>query len=1070
MKSRVRRVLVWCMILVLATAAGALIFAYTYVTDTRTLTALIRAHAPKFFPTSNLKVEHVQLRPLLGLVELTRSTLTQQLGDESFASVSVPWIQVRCDTQSLWKGQFDPREIILAQPILRLTRRDGVHWNLEGLLADPFPTDIEMQPTVRVSRGTIELIEGDERALILHDVDLTFEPDAPMQFRFEGSAQGDALRHLDLAGILDVKTGQVTLTRCDLTGVSLTAEVRDRLPLEWRAAWDELGFSGGELDLTFENFALQRGAPIGPGYRVSLAMRGGVWSCPRLPFPLGEVAARARIVDGRLIVERAEGRYGKTDIVLNSAEIDLFAPDPLASAIRVDITARELELDGRLRQQLPDDLRALWDRFTLDGRDDLGRVTVRATLARAAPDAVLEQVVQVDLLDVALAYDGFAMPLEHLRGRMKLEGDTLTIEHVETVSNGSLLTIDGQISNLATDPTVVLDVEAGSVPIEEAGPLVSALPDSIRALVAQFHPTGTVRGKARIERSPSAQPNPDEPWGDVRVHASLSFNENCSMRWDGLRYPVRRLRGTVELSPQGCVFQDIQGENGVARVIASGRIEALAANQFAADVRLLARGLRFDQELRDALPREWQATWRVLNPIGTCKLDAHVVAGWPNQPDRTHLKIKVDREDEAQVVIMITPAPGTPGVVPGQKIQLPAMDTIRGEFEFDNGLVRMKDVGFEFRQAPVMFKSGSMLLRDTGQFDLDVHALEFSRLRLDAELRRNMPPLMASFAQKLDENKPLRAQGNLKISWSGNTNEPAVCSWDHVKILLNDIKILAGNGTVEHIHGELSDLSGRSDGRSLTVLGRIDADNLIVAGLQLSQVRSPLRIEAGQAYLEDVSAKFLDGDIHGQMFMTLEDIPEYRVAARLQGADLSRLAQSLPGKQELAGKLDAQLEISGVGADMRQVTGQGQAQIAQAELGKLPWYLQLVSQLNLSRDRRAAFDSGHVSFVIKDGAIELNPIKIVGDTLSLQGSGTIDSQGEIDLTFTPLAGRDEKLHIPGLSDLTREAGGQMLRITAKGPIGSPRITPTPVPAVNRRVSDMIRKVTERKNEREAARR
>jgi hypothetical protein len=193
--------------------------------------------------------------------------------------------------------------------------------------------------------------------------------------------------------------------------------------------------------------------------------------------------------------------------------------------------------------------------------------------------------------------------------------------------------------------------------------------------------------------------------------------------------------------------------------------------------------------------------------------------------------------------------------------------------------------------------------------------------------------------------------------------------------------------------------------------------------------------------------------------MSLSDTPEYQGWVRLTDADLARLAQSLPGRQELSGKLTAKLELTGSGADLRQISGSGSAQLSQADLGHLPWFLQLISPLNLSRDR-SAFDSGHVTFVIKDGALELDPIKITGNTISLQGRGTVDSQGEIDLQFTPLAGRDERLHIPGISDLTREASGQMIHITAKGPLGSPKFVATPLPGVQRRMGDIWRRVAD----------
>ncbi len=449
-----------------------------------------------------------------------------------------------------------------------------------------------------------------------------------------------------------------------------------------------------------------------------------------------------------------------------------------------------------------------------------------------------------------------------------------------------------------------------------------------------------------------------------------------------------------------------------------------------------------------------------MNPIGTCRLDAHVLAGWPDRADKTHLTIAVGSDDEAQVTLMIKPAPGTPGIVEGQKIELPSMRGVTGRFEYDNGLVLMDRVRFDFRGAPVSFVDGRMTLQETGQFDLQISKLAFSTLRLDAELRKIMPPLMATFAQKLDENKPLRGQGDLTISWSGDRNQPAVCTWEHVKLFLIDLRILAGNMVVEHIQGELNEVSGRADGQSLLLRGQLEADSLVIGGLQVSLLRTPLKVEAGKATLDDIQARFLDGDLKARVAFTLTNTPEYEGSATLTGANLKRLAESLPGRQELTGLLTSQVEFAGAGVDPRQISGSGTAQLTEADLGKLPWFLRLISDLKLSRGNGAAFDSGQVTFMIKDGALELNPIKITGNTLTLAGWGTIDTQGEIAFEFTPQAGRDGKFRIPGVSELTREASGQMFRITAQGPVGSPEVKLTPLPVVNRGVTDIWSKLSQ----------
>ena len=73
------------------------------------------------------------------------------------------------------------------------------------------------------------------------------------------------------------------------------------------------------------------------------------------------------------------------------------------------------------------------------------------------------------------------------------------------------------------------------------------------------------------------------------------------------------------------------------------------------------------------------------------------------------------------------------------------------------------------------FDHGTVFVENTGRFDLSVKDLWVKELRIDSDLRKKMPPLMAQFAQKLDDGQTFTARGDLKIGWSGQANEPAWC-------------------------------------------------------------------------------------------------------------------------------------------------------------------------------------------------------------------------------------------------------------------------------------------------------
>lgn len=1063
MRIRLRKLIVWGIVFVFAVLAGALGFAYVYITDSGTLVELINAKVPSFFPESQVEVERVQLRPLIGQVDIRQATMWQSVDGRAFNVARIPWLQVRCDLQALWRGKIDPREVIVAHPTLRVMRRRDGSWNLEGLLADPWPDNPDIRPVVRISKGVIELIDGQQPAMVLHDVELVLEPESSGVYRFEGHGQGDAFERLSLAGIVRTGDGRVELTQADLVGLTIADSLRNRLPREWQPLWDELGFKSGTVDLELEHLRCSRSANEPPSYALSLALHGAAWSCRRLPFPLSDLSASARIEDGRLAVLWAEGRYGKTHVRIHRAGLDLSAPEPTEGPLDLDVSVLDLELDGRLRAQLPLEARKVWDEFAPRDREDLGRISLRAQLAREAAGLPLARAVAIDLLDVAICYDLFPFPLEHLHGSMLWRGESLIISNIDTMIGGRPLTLRGVIDDLGPRARVKLDLTAEAMPVDEGSHLVQALPGDIRAIVRAFHPTGSVRGTAHIERHPPAAEAPVNPLDEVQVHATLDLNEGCSIRWDELPYPVRRLSGRIELNPRGCVFTNMQGENGVARIAARGRVETVGRGVFATDLTLRAVRLPFDQQLRESLPQTWKATWGLLNPDGTSTVDAHVVAGWPGKPDRTWLKIQVAREDEARLKLRLLPVPGTPGSDLGKWIELPTMQDVRGQFIFDNGVVTLSQAAFAFREAQIECDRGRLHLRETGQFDLRLEEMSVTRLRFDSELRRIMPPRLALFAQRLDEGKPLSLRTNLSIAWSGRAAEPAICAWDNGRVFFQDTAIVA-DVPLEHIQGRMVNLEGRSDGRTLAFTGALDIDSMIVAGQQVANLSTPVSVAEGKVVLSDVAARLLDGQIRGAAEMSIEATPEYRAWADLDGADLARFTQTVPGRQDLSGRLSGRVSVSGVGNDLRRLNGTGDAQLAQGDLGKLPWFVRLISPLNLSRESKAAFDSADLHFVIKDGSFHLEPIKVTGNTISLYGSGTIDPQGEVEMTLKPVYGRDERLHIPGISEMTREASAQVFIITAKGPIGSPRIGWNVLPGPTSRAINFVRRLGDRDEE------
>ena len=71
-------------------------------------------------------------------------------------------MNIRINTRKLAKGHLEAREVEVSQPTLRLRRRPDGTWNLDGLLADPWPGPWIETPPITIQNATLELIPDEE--------------------------------------------------------------------------------------------------------------------------------------------------------------------------------------------------------------------------------------------------------------------------------------------------------------------------------------------------------------------------------------------------------------------------------------------------------------------------------------------------------------------------------------------------------------------------------------------------------------------------------------------------------------------------------------------------------------------------------------------------------------------------------------------------------------------------------------------------------------------------------------------------------------------------------------------
>jgi hypothetical protein len=136
-RHRLKKILVWGTIVLLASLSGALWFAYQYVTDSATISRLVRAEAPKYLPGSVVDVGRSRVRPFAGEIHLLHLSIKQAIDGAPLEVVRVPWLNIRHNPRAVLDGRFELTEIVVAQPTLRIRRRRDGTWNSRGCSRTP---------------------------------------------------------------------------------------------------------------------------------------------------------------------------------------------------------------------------------------------------------------------------------------------------------------------------------------------------------------------------------------------------------------------------------------------------------------------------------------------------------------------------------------------------------------------------------------------------------------------------------------------------------------------------------------------------------------------------------------------------------------------------------------------------------------------------------------------------------------------------------------------------------------------------------------------------------------------
>lgn len=1028
----------------------------------------------ELFPQATIELDEVRY-DFGHEVGLTGFTLRPQQHD--LPIVNLPKVMVHINRDALIeRQQLEVLKVVVQSPQLNVIRNHDGSWNWQALrpLSKQGGSSL---PEVEIEDGTVRVVVEQapgvpSGTLAFEHVDVQLVPSGKRQFRVRASSRCEHTGQIELLGRwhLDQNTGQFDGQFTEITvgqellglAASFAPSVKDRLH-DWETkVWELLhsttnssagngaiATTGGQTSFAPNAgaglpqlapaiqtpmgaadsifglratcnlaFRISRPEPdIAPTFRVRMNIAHGEITNPILPFPLKELRGELSADNESFRIKSLTAHNGGTKLLIDGELKGRDAGFPG----KFKIELRNLICDERVRSRMSAGFRRLVEQHHPSGDVDLDCFLVHDQDGRWRPEDLL-----VTANDCSIIHEAFAYPVHNVNGTIQQNDRELLIE-MRGMAGDREVTLEGTITDPGPDATVVLDIRASEIPLDET--FVKACRPEIQTVLRQLQLTGIMDGQVRLTKAPRQPMVP-------RIEAVL---RGGSLNYSVFPYRVVGVSGRLTALGSFWQFKDITGKHGPAQLSAEGTFAKLPQKS-ELNLRVVAKSTPIDASLLQALPASLRRTLNEFSPTGTLNLttEVHWATGQP-------VNVQLPEVSLTDGSVRLRSLPYQLQNVQGQFTYLPG----------ENGLPRLTIQSFSGRHGDLITAvKGYQKFEPNG--DWRAHFDEFSveNLTPNTELLDSLaqlPGLQQVFAS-LNANQSLRLNGIMDLRGTPDPQGPVTAAWD--------LDAYFSGGTIhtgldfKDLRGKVS-LRGNWDGENAHIPeGWVDLSSARILDYTLNDVRGPFRVERGKLIFgagdtrvralgaidprEQLRARVFDGTITLDGEATLAAVPEYRVLMNLTDCQLSRFAAlHAPKQRDLQGIANGWINLDGRGSSPADVQGRGKIQISPAKLLTVPVVLQLYRSLSLSPPAESTFNYALFDFDIRKAAFAFRQIFLESENISFRGKGTVTFTGDAKLEFISLMPRNQ-IPIPILHEIVGEATKGWVGIEVSGPLAQPR--------------------------------
>jgi hypothetical protein len=1031
-------------VLGLAVFAGLVYEAWTNPAAVR---RLVHDKLQTLFIGATVSSDSARLRLLGGIgVRDLRMARRDELDRGDF--LYVPSAVIYHDKEHLLNGTLGVNKVELERPRLRIVRERDGRFNVSDLLSPP---DLnERVPYLIVSRGIVVIEERRETGtavlLEIKDVNLTVNNDPLSTLVIEGSGQTDALGAVRINARFHRPSNAVSAV-VELPQVPVGPALLQRLA----------GFCPTfvphirQLSGTARIHATLTYRPTEPlTYNAKCELINGQWRHECLPAPLQHIHALFRCIDGRIphaqLRARSEGATVQVDLW------DLVWPARPPNGIEDIVAKLEAKVEHftvtpKSFAQLPPVCQMIHKTY-----DPIGPVSVAYQFYR--PDSEhWEKHWTVQPEGMTAEFEGFRYPIEDVTGSVTadLYNDRDDYFRVDLVGRGSgrPVAVRGSIQG-GSDSEVDMVVAADDVPIDHK--LMSALPQRSLDLARRFLPS------ASRELGQTDHPqNLLQPAGLANIKVFIRRGRgqknfanryligvhDTSLKCDLFPYPLENVTGVLDIQPDHWECRDFHGSHKGGEITVNGGSIRQDCKEGppreCVQVAINGKDILLDREFEQALspPESGRAAlrhaWEMLALRGRLSFESFVVDK-PDQPQDIDVNVNIK------------------GCSMKPEFFRYALSDLSARVHYNQGHVYVKDVSTLHGPCRLGLKDAVIVLKPDAGFTAWFTDISGDNLLPDEEFLLALPDLLRRGLEPLQFRKPLYVQTKELVLDAPSAPGEAMKIWWKGGAFLRKQSFQAGV-EVNDVDGVIW-CNGHHNGRQLEhVSGHVVLDRATILGQPFTKLQGRLETvpeTPDTLSLYELKANLFGGDVGGEARFKFSAPMRYEVvlhALRVQLEQFGKHNQLGPDAQ-LQGAANASVHLTGEGADLSGLRGNGRIEVPRGKMYKLPLLLDLLKAFSLRLPDSTAFEQARMIFGIEGPQMRVHAIDLIGNAISLRGQGTLNLDGSnLNLDFSTDWGRVPQMLPPGISDLSQAFSDQLFKIKMRGKISSPRFEKEFIPGV-----------------------